>query len=121
MAHIEITDDKLIVHVTGIDVLLSFKSKLELPLSHVVDATTHVSDEAKAQLDESIRLPGAYMPGIAIAGSFYAKGQWMFWDIHSGKNAITLSVEHEKWNRIVVEVDDPEATVAAIKAKLGKS
>lgn len=118
MADVELTADNLIIHIRGIDKFLSFASKFELPRSHVKGARVGIDDEAKEQLDKSIRLPGAYMPGIAIAGRFYEHGKWMFWDIHKGTDAITIDVDHEKYNKMVIEVPTPGATVEAIDAWL---
>ena len=38
MTEVELTRDTLIVHVRGMDRLWSLKSRLEIPLSHVLDA-----------------------------------------------------------------------------------
>ena len=38
MTEIELTRDALIVHVRGMDRLWALKSRLEIPLSHVVGA-----------------------------------------------------------------------------------
>lgn len=118
MTKIEIVADKLVLTVEGIDVVLAFKKSLEVPLSHVRGATLGITAEAQARLDESIRLPGAYMPGIAIAGRFYRHGDWIFWNIHEGKKAITIDLDHEGYVSLVVEVEDPEATVALVQAAL---
>lgn len=120
MADIELTPDKLILHIRGIDKLLSFASQFEVPREAVKGAHMGIDEEANAQMDKSIKLPGAYMPGIAIAGRFYEHGKWMFWDIHKGERAITIDVDHDKYNKVVVEVDEPGKTVDAIVEWLKK-
>ncbi|MCC6646673.1 MAG: hypothetical protein IT374_14010 [Polyangiaceae bacterium] len=118
MTNVEIVGDKLVMTIEGIDVVLSFKKSLEVPLDRVKRATVGVTAEAQARLDESIRLPGAYMPGIAIAGRFYRHGDWVFWNIHDGRRAITIDVQHEGYVSLVVEVEDPIKTVGQIDAAL---
>jgi hypothetical protein len=118
MADVELTTDNLIIHIRGIDKVLAFASKFEVPKGHVKGARKGIDEEAMDQLDKSIRLPGAYMPGLAIAGRFYEHGKWMFWDIHKGTNALTIDVDHEKYNKLVVEVEDPVGTVDRIAAWL---
>jgi len=118
VAAVELESDKLIVHIRGIDKLLAFASTFVVPRTHVKSAHVGIDDEAKAQLEKSIRLPGTYMPGIAIAGRFYEHGKWMFWDIHKGERAITIDVDHEKYNKLVIEVEDPVKTIEAIKTWL---
>ena len=41
MAEVELAEDTLIVHVRGMDKLWTLKSRLEIPLSHVIDAQAH--------------------------------------------------------------------------------
>jgi hypothetical protein len=120
MTKVEIQGDKLVVIVEGIDVVLSFKKSLEVPLAHVTGAEVGVTAEAQARLDESMRLPGAYMPGIAIAGRFYRHGNWIFWNIHDGKRAITIDVNHDGYVSLVLEVEAPEETVRLIRDALAR-
>ncbi len=118
MTKVEIIGDRLSLTVQGIDVILSFKKHLEVPLAHVTSADLGITREAQEHLDESIRLPGAYMPGIAIAGRFYRHGNWIFWNIHKGERAITIGLDHEDYVSLVVEVEDPERTVAEIRSAI---
>jgi hypothetical protein len=115
MTRVEIIGDKLSLTIEGIDVILSFKKHLEVPLAHVTGVELGITKEAQARLDKSIRIPGAYMPGIAIAGHFYRDGHWVFWNIHKGEKAITIVLDHEKFVNLVVEVEDPTSAVAAIR------
>jgi hypothetical protein len=118
MTKVDIAGDKLLLTIEGIDVVLSFKKHLEVPLRHVKSVELGITKDAQAHLDESIRLPGAYMPGIAIAGRFYRHGNWIFWNIHKGERAITISVEHEGWVSLVVEVENPQKAVDDIRAAI---
>jgi hypothetical protein len=118
MTKVEIVGDKLLLTVQGIDVVLAFKKHLEVPLAHVSAVELGITEEAQAELDRSIRLPGAYMPGIAIAGRFYREGRWLFWNIHKGERAITIALDHEDYVSLVVEVEDPAKAVEEIRAAL---
>ena len=65
---------------------------------------------------KGIRLPGTHLPGVIAAGSFYTfGGEWVFWDVHDPQKALTINLAHEHYIKLVVEVDDPVATVAAIE------
>lgn len=44
---------------------------------------------------KSLRLPGTHLPGLVTAGSHAERGRWMFWNSKTGKNAITIRIEHE--------------------------
>jgi hypothetical protein len=118
MTSIELTDKQLVVHMHGMDKVWALKSRFEVPRGKVVTAQVGIEPAAQAQLRKSLRLPGSYIPGLVVAGKYYSKGKWMFWDIHKGKKAITIEVDHKKYNKIVIEVADPVAAVADINAWL---
>ena len=114
---VEIAGDKLVLTVTGIDVLLSLRKHMEMPLSAVTSVEKGVSKDAQDKLGESFRV-GAYLPGVATGGYFYEHGKWMFWNIHKGAKAITIGLTHDKYEYLVVEVEDPDAALATIRAAL---
>ncbi|MCU1282060.1 MAG: hypothetical protein JWM53_5606 [bacterium] len=118
MTTIEMTHDKLVLTVKGFDVILALKHHLEIPLAHVLGAEVGVSDEVRARLSHSLRLPGTHLPGLITAGSYAEHGRWMFWDIRNGDQAITIRIAHEKYDRVVVDVEDPASAVAAITTAL---
>lgn len=116
MIDVELTEKKLIVHVRGIDKLLAFKSTLEIELEHVTGVEEGISAELWDELKSSIRVGTAL--GTTIAGSFRHHGEWMFWDIHNPGKAFTIHVAHETYKKVVLETEDPKATVAQIRARL---
>lgn len=118
MTSIETTHETLALTVHGVDVILAFKHRLEIPLSHVVGAEVGVSDEVAERLAHSLRLPGTHVPSLITAGSYSEHGRWMFWNIKSGDNAITIRITHEKYDALVVDVADPAATVEQIRTAL---
>jgi hypothetical protein len=118
VAEVELTEKALIVHVRGMDRLWALKSRLEIPLAHVVSAE---SDPEVAQgWSKSIRAPGTHVPGVITAGTFYQEGERVFWDVHDPEKTIVIRLKDETYARLVIEVDDPPATAAAIQAVLGE-
>lgn len=120
MTTIDVNGDKLELTVRGFDVVLALKKHLSIPLTHVTRVEVGVAAEAREQLRQSLRMPGTYLPGIVTAGSYVEHGRWMFWDVHSGERAITIFVTHDKYDAVIVDVDDPAATAARITARLGR-
>ncbi len=116
MAQIEITPQSLIVHITGADRLWSLKSRLEIPLAHVVGAN-HATDDADSWL-EGFRLGAVYVPGVLSAGSVHHQDDRVYWDVHDSAKAIAIVLKDDRYARLVVEVDDPAATLAAIAKAL---
>lgn len=118
MAEIELDDDTLVLHVKGIDRFLAFTSRFEVPRDHVAEAVVGVAEDAQKQLQRSLRIPGAFVPGVIVAGHYVRVGRgpgpWTFWDVHRGHNAITIYLADHRYNMLVAEVDDPTGAVERV-------
>ena len=112
MAQIEITAKTLIVHITGADRLWALKSHLEIPLEHVTGAS-QATEMAHTWL-KGFHIGGTHVPGVLSAGSFHHQDDRVFWDVHDDDKAIAITLKDDRYTRLVVEVEDPAATVAAI-------
>jgi hypothetical protein len=117
MAEIELTSGALIVRVTGVDRILALKSELTVPLEHVLGVARD-TEEARSW-HHGVRAPGTNVPGVITAGTFHEHGERVFWDVHHPERAIALSLRDESYAKLVIEVDDPEAVIAAVEAALG--
>ncbi len=110
---IELTSDALVVRVEGADRFWALKSRLEIPLRNVVGAQS-ASEEAQKWL-HGMRLGGTHIPGVISAGRFYSEGQLVFWDVHEPAKAVAIELRDERYHRLVLEVEDPEAEIAKIQ------
>jgi hypothetical protein len=113
MTKIEIDGADLVVRMTGMDQLLSLKSELRIPLAHV--AGVERDTEEAATWYHGVRFPGTNIPGVIVAGTFYAHEGRVFWDVHHA-NAIAIRLHDERYVKLVVEVERPDATIAMIEA-----
>jgi hypothetical protein len=59
------------------------------------------------------------VPGVIVAGTFHHEGDRVFWDVHDPAGAVVIHLPDERYVRLVVGVDNPAATVAAIGRALG--
>jgi len=116
MVELSIADGKLMLHVKGADKLWAFKSSLEIPLIHVADV--RADPEVARSWWHGIRMPGTTMPGVITAGTFYQDGKRVFWDVHHPDKTIVIDLHDERYNELVVEVDDPDAAVKLIQNAL---
>ena len=112
MTEVEITGGKLVVHVEGLDKLWAPKSRLEVPLEHVLGA--EVDAEVARGWWKGLKAPGTNVPGVITAGTFYQDGDRVFWDVHDPDGTIVIRLSDERYSRLVIEVEDPAATAAAI-------
>jgi hypothetical protein len=119
MAEVELAQDALIVHVEGMDRLFALRSRLEVPLSHVEGAE---ADPEEAQRRwHGIMERGIWVPASITAGTFYQEGELVFWDVHDPEKTVVIRLKDERYRRLVIEVEDPEATVARVNEAAGAS
>jgi hypothetical protein len=118
MTEVELTRDALVVHVQGMDRLWALKSRLEIPLSHVVGA--ELDPEIAREWHKGIRAGGTHVPGVVTAGTFYQEGERVFWDVHDPEQTVVIQLRDERYARLVIEVDDPHTTAVAIQGALGE-
>lgn len=116
MVDLAIAEGKLTLHVRGVDKLWAFKSSLEIPLAHI--AGVRADPEAARGWWHGIRMPGTNLPGVITAGTFYRDGQRVFWDVHDPENTIVIDLHDDRYNELVVEVENPAEAVTLIKNAL---
>jgi hypothetical protein len=115
MATIEITDEALVIHIEGADRLWTLRSRLEVPLRHVV-AAEPATERIKAFM--GFKRMGTHIPGVIAAGTFHQEGRTVFWDVHHPDKAIEVELRDERYGRLVVEAEDRAADLATIKRAL---
>ena len=119
VADIEIDGAILVVHIRGADKFWALATKLEVPLAHIAGVDIDVADARDAW--HGWRMGGTNLPGVITAGRFVHHGEWTFWDVHDPSKAIAIRLHDERYSRVVIGVEDPQATAAAINAALGRS
>ena len=112
MTEIEIADGHLRVVVEGFDKVLALKSSVVVPLTHVLGAS---QDPDALRERHGLRLGGTSLPGVVAAGTFF-DGRWWFIDVHHPEFAVKIELDHEHYAALIVEVENPDETVAAINA-----
>lgn len=106
MTELQFDDANLIIEVKGADKLWALKSQLVIPLKHVV--SVHYSPEVARGWFHGLKLPGSDLPGVLTAGTFYQHGKKVFWDVHHPEKTIVIDLQHESYNQLIIEVEDPQ-------------
>ena len=119
MVDVSVEGGRVLFHVEGAHKLWAFKSRLEVPLAHIREV--EINQDEVGNWWHGLKLVGTDVPGFLGAGTFYYHGQMVFWDVRDTKNTIIISLEHEFYKKLIVEVADPAATVAILRAALGLS
>ncbi len=116
MVDLQTSEGKLMLHVRGADQLWALKSTLEIPLEHI--AGVRADPEVARGWWHGVRLPGTDIPGVITAGTFYQHGQRVFWDVHHPDNTIVIDLHDERYNGLIVEVENPAVAVQMIQSLL---
>ncbi|MHB1638641.1 MAG: hypothetical protein ACYCUD_02235 [Candidatus Dormibacteria bacterium] len=119
MTDYKITDQVLELTIQGADRLWAMRSHLTIPLADITEVSC---DQAAVDpLRGGLKAGGARIPGVIQAGSFHNANGWIFWDVHRPGHALVISLQHEHYQRLVVDVEDPEQAAAAITQALGRA
>ena len=116
MVDLSVQEGKLMLHVLGADKLWALKSSLEIPLEHITGIRAD-PEIARGWL-HGIRMPGTQIPGVITAGTFYQHGQRVFWDVHHPEKTVVIELHDERYNELIVEVENPQMAVQQISAFL---
>ena len=111
---VQITKDEkeTTLEIMGLHKLWAFKSQLKIPNEHILNA---YQNEAELSNWQRIRMPGTSIPFLIHAGTFYEINSTIFMDIVNKKNAIIVELKDEFYNKLMIEVENPEAAIALLK------
>ena len=119
MVEISFIEDRLHLEVKRLHKLWTFKSELDIPLRHIRDVRR---DPKAASLSGwwhgDKEAAAVQIPGVLTVGTFRLYGERMFWDVHNPEKAIIIELHDDRFDGLIVEVNDPMATVEQIKANL---
>jgi hypothetical protein len=109
MVDVTIAEGKACFEVEGLDKLWSLKSRLEIPLAHI--RGVHADPTVARGWWHGIKAPGTSVPGVITAGTFYQHGKRIFWDVHDPERTIVVELSDERYDELIVEVENPADTV----------
>lgn len=119
MTEYQIVDGTLELTVEGMDKLWALRSHLRIPLSDVSDV--RFDPDPASLFSGGFKVAGSRIPGVLQAGTFISQEGTTFWDVHRPGHAIVLTLEHEHYRELVVDVENPEQAVQAIKGAIEAS
>ncbi len=109
---VKIEGDNLVFEIHGIDVILSISRTISIPLNHVVSAS---AEKVEWKPFQQLKVAGTSIPGIVKDGMFLSGDGLLFFEMHDPDKCITVSLDHEKFKKIIFEVQDKEQAVKIIK------
>ena len=106
--HVDVHGDHLVISVRGKELAMTFLSDLRIPLEHV--QSVEADPEIEHTLWRGWRIPGVHLPGVR------------FYDVHGHRDkTIVIHLHDETYDRLIVEVSNPEEVVKRINEALGAS
>jgi hypothetical protein len=112
---VTIEDGNLVFELHGVDEFLSIKRSISIPLQHVVSVST---ERVPWQPFKQIRVAGTSLPGVIKDGRFLSSNGMMFFEMHDPDKCVTVNLDHERYKKIVFEVENKEATAKQINDAL---
>ena len=118
MVTISVDGDVLDIQVVGRHKFWALTSSLRVPLSDVREVRRDA--ERASRFMPGLKLPGAHIPFVYTAGTYYQSDfRPDFWSVRKPENALVIQCSAEAaYDEIIVEVEDPDATLARITAAL---
>ena len=117
MVDIQQIGDQVVFEVQGWDKLWALSSKLSIPAANILGAKTVPGVEMK--WFDALKLAGTGVPPLFRAGAFLQHGELVFWDVRNREKAIIVTLEHERYKKLIIEVADPEQAVARLNGMAG--
>ena len=118
MVDVSINASRAIFNVEGLHKLWAIKSRIEIPLTHITGV--EVNHDQVRQWWHGFKLIGTDAPGLFAAGTFYYHGEVVFWDVYDTTKTIIVSLEHERYKKLIIEVADPESAARTLNSAIGR-
>lgn len=117
MVIVKIKGCKLHFKPIGWHIIWSLKREIIVDIEQITDVRVN---GGTIQTPRGIKLPGTYLPGVIIAGTYYWKGQRVFWDVMVRRESIIVDLKNHRYEQLVFNVAHPAETVSLIKGALGE-
>lgn len=113
MVDVTVENGRAVFAIEGMHKLWAFRSRIEIPLDHIT--SVEVNHDQVGKWWHGFKLLGTDAPGLFAAGTFYYHRELVFWDVHDTTQTIIVSLDHERYKKLIVEVADPHATAAMLQ------
>ena len=114
-ASIDMNASSMTVTLRGLDVVWATRRRIVVPLGHIKGARQDAYAASHGPWLGAGRTD-ALLDYAVAAGPMLVHGRHEFWDVHDPRRAVAIDLADEQYDRLVIEVDDPAATVEAVNA-----
>ncbi len=111
MPCVDVQPDRLVITFGFFFRLLTLRGELRIPVDHVNGVGPGHPEMATSR---RYQMPGVWAPGTIMAGVFSNAEGRTLWAVRNIDRAVAVYLRDEKFVAAVLEVDDPDATIAEI-------
>ena len=119
MVEITIEEEKAVFQVQGWDKFWSLRSRLEIPLRHIKGV--YADPKPAMSWFQGFKVVGTDIPNIFRAGTFFQKGDLVFWDVQNPEKTIVVELADERYTKLIVEVPALDVAVNLIKSAIAQT
>lgn len=109
---VKIEGKNIVFEIHGVDIILAIKKSITIPLEHVESVST---DKVPWSPFQQLKVAGTGLPGVIKDGLFLSNDGLLFFEMHNPDNCITVSLNNEKYKKIIFEVHDKESVAQTIR------
>ena len=115
MAAVGVTpSDRLLVRPVGLVRLWALSSGIDVPVTAILD----VGVSERKGLLHGLKGAGTHAPGLVTAGTFGRRTEKDLWMVARAEKVLVIELHGEKYRRVIVQVEDPEAATEALRAAM---
>ncbi len=116
MVNVTVVGDRAVFEVEGMHQLWAFRHWIEIPLTNILDVA--IDPDQVGRWWHGWKLVGTVVPGFFAAGTFIYHGELVFWDVRDPEKTIVVLLDHERFSKLIIEVDDPPSVVARLQTAM---
>ena len=109
---VKIEGKNIVFEIHGVDVILALKRTITIPLEHVVSVST---DKVPWEPFQQLKVAGTSFPGVIKDGLYLSNDGLLFFEMHHPDKCITVSLNNEKYKKIIFEVQNKESVAKTIR------
>lgn len=114
---IKIDGNNLVFEISGIDTILAIRRTITIPLDHVISVST---EKVPWAIFQQLKIAGTNLPGIVKDGTYLTGNGFVFFEMHHPDKCITVTLNHERFKKIIFEVEDKEYAAKIINDAINK-
>lgn len=112
MVAISKSNDKIVFKIKGFHQIWALQDKIIVSTKDILKV---YQDHNELRNWKGLRV-GTYIPFLITAGTYSWKGKRNFWDVMNKKNTIIVELQNHVYNKLYIEVDNPEEAITFLSA-----